>query len=165
MPVSLPQGVTATVTGDTVTVKGAKGTLSLGLRPGLKLVQEAGSVRVEPAEPTRESLMHAGSLRSHLAIPPYEAVDLYMPAYLSQDGEALVVKVVAVYPNNPANGLPTIHATVLVSDARTGAPLALLGTKRSMKRPRASVADMRCTVRCGRHDRPARFFDRGTKRA
>ena len=67
MPVSLPQGVTATVTGDTVTVKGAKGTLSLGLRPGLKLVQEAGSVRVEPAEPTRESLMHAGSLRSHLA--------------------------------------------------------------------------------------------------
>ena len=67
MPVSLPQGVTATVTGDTVTVKGAKGTISLDLRPGLKLVQEAGSVRVEPAEPTRESLMHAGSLRSHLA--------------------------------------------------------------------------------------------------
>ena len=41
MPVSLPQGVTTTITGDTVTVKGAKGTISLPLRPGLTLVQEA----------------------------------------------------------------------------------------------------------------------------
>ena len=67
MPVSLPQGVTTTITGDTVTVKGAKGTISLPLRPGLTLVQEASSVRVELAEKSRESLMHAGSLRSHLA--------------------------------------------------------------------------------------------------
>jgi large subunit ribosomal protein L6 len=67
MPVSLPQGVTTTITGDTVTVKGAKGTISLPLRPGLTLVQEASSVRVEPAEKSRESLMHAGSLRAHLA--------------------------------------------------------------------------------------------------
>ena len=67
MPVSLPQGVTATITGESVTVKGAKGTISLPVRSGLKLVQEAQSVRVEPAESTRESLMHAGSLRSHLA--------------------------------------------------------------------------------------------------
>ncbi len=50
MPVSLPQGVTTTIAGDTVTVKGAKGTISLPLRPGLTLVQEASSVRVEPAE-------------------------------------------------------------------------------------------------------------------
>src|SRR5687768_18619233 len=41
--------------------------MSLGLRPGLTLGQEASSVRVEPAEKSRESLMHAGSLRSHLA--------------------------------------------------------------------------------------------------
>ena len=67
MPVNLPQGVTTTVTGDTITVKGAKGTISLGLRPGLTLVQEAQTVRVEAAEKSRESLMHAGSLRSHLA--------------------------------------------------------------------------------------------------
>jgi large subunit ribosomal protein L6 len=67
MPVSLPQGVTATVSGDTVTVKGSKGTISLPVRAGLKVVQEAQSVRVEPAERSREALMHAGSLRSHLA--------------------------------------------------------------------------------------------------
>jgi large subunit ribosomal protein L6 len=66
-PVVLPQGVTATVSGDTVTVKGAKGTLKLPLRAGLSLVQEGQTVRVDVAEPNRESLMHAGSLRSHLA--------------------------------------------------------------------------------------------------
>jgi large subunit ribosomal protein L6 len=66
-PVSLPKGVTATTDGATVTVKGAKGALALPLRPGLSLVQEGQVVRVEVAERNRESLMHAGSLRAHLA--------------------------------------------------------------------------------------------------
>jgi large subunit ribosomal protein L6 len=66
-PVSLPKGVTATLGEDAVTVKGAKGTLSLPLRRGLKVVQEGEAVRVEVAERNRESLMHAGSLRAHLA--------------------------------------------------------------------------------------------------
>jgi large subunit ribosomal protein L6 len=66
-PVALPQGVTATVDGETVTVKGAKGALKLPLRRGLSLVQEGQSVRVEVAAREREALMHAGSLRAHLA--------------------------------------------------------------------------------------------------
>lgn len=66
-PVTLPKGVTAATDGTTVTVKGAKGTLALPLRRGLSLVQEGQDVRVEIAERNRESLMHAGSLRSHLA--------------------------------------------------------------------------------------------------
>jgi large subunit ribosomal protein L6 len=66
-PVPLPQGVTATTDGESVTVKGAKGALKLPLRRGLSLVQEGQSVRVEVAERNRESLMHAGSLRAHLA--------------------------------------------------------------------------------------------------
>ena len=66
-PVTLPKGVTAATDGTTVTVKGAKGTLALPLRRGLSLVQEGQTVRVEIAERNRESLMHAGSLRSHLA--------------------------------------------------------------------------------------------------
>jgi large subunit ribosomal protein L6 len=66
-PVALPQGVTTTVDGSTVTVKGAKGALKLPLRAGLSLVQEGQSIRVEIAERNRESLMHAGSLRAHLA--------------------------------------------------------------------------------------------------
>jgi large subunit ribosomal protein L6 len=66
-PVALPKGVTANVDGETVTVKGAKGALTLPLRRGLSVVQEGQSVRVEVAERNRESLMHAGSLRAHIA--------------------------------------------------------------------------------------------------
>ena len=36
MPVDLPQGVTATVSADAVTVKGAKGSLTLPLKIGIK---------------------------------------------------------------------------------------------------------------------------------
>jgi large subunit ribosomal protein L6 len=66
-PVVLPQGVTTTVDGDHVTVKGAKGTLALALRPGLKLVQEGQTVQVEVVVPAHDALMHAGTLRSNLA--------------------------------------------------------------------------------------------------
>jgi large subunit ribosomal protein L6 len=66
-PVPLPQGVTATVAADAVTVKGAKGTLSLPLRTGLSVRQDGQNLSVEAAERSRESMMHAGSLRAHLA--------------------------------------------------------------------------------------------------
>jgi len=66
-PVSLPQGVTATVAADAVTVKGAKGSISLPVRPGLSVKQDGQQLQVEPAERTRDALMHAGSLRAHLA--------------------------------------------------------------------------------------------------
>jgi len=66
-PVTLPQGVTTTVDGGKVTVKGAKGSLAMPLRRGLTLVQEGQTVRVEVAEPAHDALMHAGSLRAHLA--------------------------------------------------------------------------------------------------
>ena len=66
-PVALPTGVTTTVDGSTVTVKGAKGALHTSLRPGLTLVQEGQEVTIAIAERNTESLMHAGSLRAHLA--------------------------------------------------------------------------------------------------
>jgi large subunit ribosomal protein L6 len=66
-PVPLPQGVTATVAADAVTVKGAKGTISLPLRTGLSIRQEGQNLSVEAAERNREAMMHAGSLRAHLA--------------------------------------------------------------------------------------------------
>jgi large subunit ribosomal protein L6 len=66
-PITLPQGVTTTVEGEQVTVKGARGTLALRLRRGLRVVQEGQSVRVEVAEPAHDAMMHAGSLRANLA--------------------------------------------------------------------------------------------------
>jgi ornithine cyclodeaminase len=66
-------------------------------------------------------------LRSSLEINPHEATSLFMPAYLqSEDGEALTVKIVSLFPHNTDRALPFIHAAVLVLQADTGQPLALL---------------------------------------
>ena len=66
-PVELPKGVTATIAAETVTVKGSKGTLSVAVRPGLKVVEDDNHLRVEPVVSDRDSMMHAGTLRSNLA--------------------------------------------------------------------------------------------------
>ena len=66
-------------------------------------------------------------LRTSLSIPDSEALSLFMPAYVSaQDGNALAVKVVSLFPGNPARGLAFIQAAVLVFDAETGQAIALL---------------------------------------
>jgi large subunit ribosomal protein L6 len=67
-PVTLPQGVTATIAADNVTVKGSKGTLSLALNAlHASVVQEGGVLRVQKANDGREADMIAGSIRAHLA--------------------------------------------------------------------------------------------------
>ncbi len=66
-------------------------------------------------------------LRARLPVAPHEAVSLFMPAFVQvPQGEALAVKVVSLYPKNLERGLPLIHAAVLVLEADTGRPLALL---------------------------------------
>ncbi len=66
-------------------------------------------------------------LRLRLPVPRHDAVVLHMPAYLhDEQGEALAVKIVSVYPHNPQKGHPLIYATVLVLEPETGRPLAVL---------------------------------------
>ncbi|MDR5708285.1 MAG: ornithine cyclodeaminase family protein [Armatimonadota bacterium] len=68
-----------------------------------------------------EGRVHAPP-RIHLSTP--SGVALYMPGFA--EGIGLGVKAVAVYPENPRLGLPTLHAAVLLQDGSTGRPLALL---------------------------------------
>lgn len=66
-------------------------------------------------------------LRTHLPIRTHEAATLFMPVFLNDaHGEALAVKVVSLFPHNTAKGLPLIHAVVLVLEANTGKPYAML---------------------------------------
>ncbi len=66
-------------------------------------------------------------LRTRLPIPNSEALSLFMPAFVtSSDGNALAVKVVSLFPANPARGLAYIQAAVLVFDPETGQAIALL---------------------------------------
>ena len=54
-------------------------------------------------------------------------VNLGMPAYIGGDLDALGLKAVSVYNDNPARrGLPAVLATVLLNDAHSGALLAIL---------------------------------------
>ena len=66
-------------------------------------------------------------LRTRLSVPPQDAVSLFMPAYVqAEGGDALAVKVVSLFPQNPERGLAFIQAAVLVLEADTGRPVALL---------------------------------------
>jgi alanine dehydrogenase len=64
-------------------------------------------------------------LRTQLPVERHEGVTLFMPAYLSESDD-LGVKIVSVFPRNLEMGWPTIFALVVVVDASTGRPLAVM---------------------------------------
>jgi large subunit ribosomal protein L6 len=66
-PVNLPQGVTITVDAGSVTVKGAKGTLSLPLAEGVLVEQADQAINVKLADGAAAQAAKAGSTRAHLA--------------------------------------------------------------------------------------------------
>jgi large subunit ribosomal protein L6 len=65
-PVDLPKGVTATLSGETVTIKGAKGSLSVPLGRGVSLVQSDTKLELKYTDPGA-ARMQAGATRAHLA--------------------------------------------------------------------------------------------------
>jgi large subunit ribosomal protein L6 len=65
-PVDLPQGVTATVAPGSVTIKGAKGSLTLPLKSGVSVVAVEKKLEIKYADPGM-ARMQAGATRAHLA--------------------------------------------------------------------------------------------------
>jgi len=63
--VPLPQGVTAQIGGDAVTIRGAKGALSLPLARGVQVEQQDKALAVKYGD--QQARVHAGSTRAHLA--------------------------------------------------------------------------------------------------
>jgi len=64
--IDIPTGVTVTVGADAVTVKGAKGSLSLPVGPGVSVAQENKQLQVSYAD-EGVARTRAGSTRAHLA--------------------------------------------------------------------------------------------------
>jgi ornithine cyclodeaminase len=66
-------------------------------------------------------------LRLRLPIKPNDGLSILMPAFVDDEaGQALAVKIVSLFDNNPSKGLPLIHAGVLVLNPETGSVEALL---------------------------------------
>ena len=65
-PVELPQGVTATIAAGSVTIKGAKGSLTLPLNPGVSVAAVEKRLEIQYSNPDL-ARMQAGSTRAHLA--------------------------------------------------------------------------------------------------
>jgi large subunit ribosomal protein L6 len=63
-PVTIPAGVTATIEGGQLSVKGPKGTLALQLRDEISYVVEEGAISVKPANATKAARAFWGMQRT-----------------------------------------------------------------------------------------------------
>ncbi|MBI4495490.1 MAG: ornithine cyclodeaminase family protein [Deltaproteobacteria bacterium] len=78
-------------------------------------------------------------VRTSLDLRERGEVALIMPSYLERT-RALGAKVVTVFPKNPEGGRPAVQALVVLFDAQTGAPAALLeGTELTRLRTGAAA--------------------------
>jgi ornithine cyclodeaminase/alanine dehydrogenase len=65
--------------------------------------------------------------RTAIRLEDHKGLHLGMPAHIGGERGALALKVVTVYPDNPAkHGLPTTIGTLLLNDPRTGALSAIM---------------------------------------
>lgn len=64
-------------------------------------------------------------LRTGIAIDEEKALTLTMPAYLAED-KTLGLKVVSIFPDNLAKGVPSITGLIMLLDASSGQPKVLM---------------------------------------
>lgn len=92
---------------------------------------EVGVTMIEAIELMKEAFRSLSlgeavvPLRVNLPQPAQNAQTLFMPVYLPS-AEALGVKMVTIFRDNPVQNLPLIHGMMLVMDGTNGQPLALL---------------------------------------
>ncbi len=65
-PVSVPSGVTANVSGKTISVKGPKGTLSLAVHDSVTVALDNGSIQVNPKDESKQARALWGTTRANL---------------------------------------------------------------------------------------------------
>ena len=63
-PVAIPSGVTATIEGNVLSVKGPKGTLTMGLSDAIRYEVEDGQISVQPANDTKQARSYWGMQRT-----------------------------------------------------------------------------------------------------
>jgi alanine dehydrogenase len=101
-------------------------------------------------------------LRTQIPVRKRNATTLFMPAYLAQS-DSMGAKIVSVFPNNQKRGLPTIHALVIVVDAKTGQPLAAMdGTYLTALRTGAA-SGLATNLLARKDSRVAAIFGAGTQ--
>jgi alanine dehydrogenase len=64
--------------------------------------------------------------KQYLFMKKYNGDVRTMPAYL-EETDAVAIKVVNSHPENRKHGLPTVMATIILVDPRTGTPIAIMG--------------------------------------
>ncbi len=64
-------------------------------------------------------------LRTPIEVSAHNGVTLFMPGYLTGDNQ-MAIKIVSIFNDNGARGLPLIHALVVVVDPTTGQPQAVM---------------------------------------
>jgi alanine dehydrogenase len=101
-------------------------------------------------------------LRTQVPVKKRNATTLFMPAYLIKS-DSLGAKIVSVFPNNRRRGLPTIHALVILVDAKTGQPLAAMdGTYLTALRTGAA-SGLATDLLARKDSRVAAIFGAGTQ--
>ncbi len=65
-------------------------------------------------------------LRTRVGQPDGQGVFFTMPVCGGEETGHFTVKMVSVFPDNPAAGLPSVHAAVFLMSGMTGSPLAIL---------------------------------------
>jgi ornithine cyclodeaminase/alanine dehydrogenase-like protein (mu-crystallin family) len=93
------------------------------VRQALDMKQAIGLMR--PAFIALSEGRATAPVRLTVPVPEHQGRALFMPVYLP-DNAQIGLKVVTVHPGNPARGLPFVHALVMVNDAATGRPLAVM---------------------------------------